>query len=132
MYRTKEELKNYYNKNLVYVLTRLESNKITTQKTNVIVYDPFNFNKRIAPAENCDIVIGNSSTKSDLIFDLNKGIINNNGVFSLNRYNTVTIFTYCEIKQFDEVKKLHLESIKNNVKELKKELKEKIKSLETI
>jgi hypothetical protein len=131
-YRSREELKNYYDRYLYYVKTNLSNGVIETTVQKVKVYNPFNFDVRIAPAEGCDIVIGNSSTNSDRIYDLKKDLYSSTNTFSLNRYKNITLFTYCEENQVEEVKTAHLTEIKNSIEEVKNTLKKEILDLENI
>lgn len=131
-YRTNEELKKYFNKSLYQIKTSLRKGEVKTNVKKVLVYNPLDFSKRIAPCSGCDIVINNDSTNSDYIFDLKKGLNTSTSAFSLHRYKEINIFTFCEESQVKEVTKLHLLEIKNGIEEVKKDLKKEIEELNKI
>ena len=128
--KNKEELKQYYGKELNYIETTFKDGVLKNNVKKVTVYDPYDYNKRIKPGEGSDICIDGYSTNSFYIFEEENKIVNNTGLFALERYNKINIFTYCNNDNVNKVINLHNNAIKSNVTELKEKLKDRLKELE--
>ena len=115
--KTKEELKQYYGRNIKLITTQLRNGILSQSQTTVKVYDPYDLSKRIVPSPSCDICIGGYSENSSSIYDIFGGVKDTISLFSLQRYDAITLRTYCENNQVKEVSNIHKDIIKNRVKE---------------
>ena len=111
-----KNLEKYYGKELAYVLTELKNGKINTNVQNKKVYDPRDFSRRVAPCAGCDLVIGDNSVDSKYIFDVG-GLFTGNGAFAFGRFDSITLFNYCELEQVEQVISEQIEAIKNTLRE---------------
>lgn len=130
-----KNLEKYYGKKLVYVITELKNGKISTNTRIEKVYDPRDFSRRVRPCDGSDLVIGDHSANSKYIFDIG-GIHRNNGAFAFGRFDSITLFNYCEVEQVDTVifehKKAIKEALSTFISEQQKRVNETIEILKTL
>jgi len=128
-----KDLEKYYGKELAYVLTELKKGKINTNVQNRKVYDPRK--QMITFCSGCDIVIGGNSVDSKYIFDIG-GLFTGNGSFAFGRFDSITLFNYCELSQIEEVTAAQIEAIKKTLSEFieseQKRVNEMIEILKTL
>tara|TARA_R110000744_G_scaffold195512_2_gene314598 strand:+ start:4541 stop:4939 length:399 start_codon:yes stop_codon:yes gene_type:complete len=129
---TKKDLKPFYGKEIVLVSTTLRGGEITVTEQRMRVYDPTDLSKRIRPADSCDIVIGGSSWNSDYIYDTIGRLHNDMGHWDYNRYEVKSLMTFTFENKVESIKRLHLQSIKKAVDDLKVELALKTDRLDKI
>jgi len=127
-----KDLKKYYGKKLVYMITELKNGKIETRQEVKTVYNPLDFkNCHVRPADGCDIVIGNNSTDSKHIFDVG-GISGSLSGFTYGRFDSITLFNYCEVNQVDQVISEHKKAIKKALNEFIKSEQKRVNDTKEI
>lgn len=105
-----EALKEFYGKELLCIDTVFKDGKIHHSTVIKKVYDPYDLSRRIRPFDGCDIVIGDNSTNSKYIFSIG-GIQHSATLSSFVMVEQISIFTYCQLEESEQVMKLHVQEV---------------------
>ena len=131
--RSKKELEKYFGRTFFEIKTQLKDFKITQHIKEVYVEDLNDFKLMRKPGPESDMLIGDYSCHSEYIYDFQEeGLYMDLGFFTLERYETKNLSTYCEKEQLETVIDLHMASMRKAVTDLKDYLSNKILDLETI
>lgn len=131
--RSRKELEKYFGRTFFEIKTQLKDFEITQIIKEVYVEDLNDFKLMRRPADQSDMIIGDHSCHSEYIYDFQEeGLYMDSGFFSLERYETKYLSTYCEKEQLETVIDLHLASMRKAVTHLISFLSNKILDLQTI
>ena len=131
--RSREELEKYFGRTFFEIKTQLKDFEITQRIKEVYVEDLNDFKLMRKPGPESDMLIGNYSCHSEYIYDFQEeGLYMDLGFFTLERYETKNLSTYCEKEQLKTVIDLHMASMRKAVTDLKDYLSNKILDLDTI
>lgn len=117
----------FFGKEVYDVMTKFHDGKLTQTAYRVKVWTP---GGQRTYCLGCDIIIDDSSCKSESIFEI--GGIDKTQLHDFGTWQSLAIHNYCLPENLDEVKKLHLEKMEHDLQEFVDEKRRQLDSVQEV